>query len=99
MLLRPAGRLGDLVPEGGGGKDLSEQGIGIQCDALHELIELLRGDGCRGRCLVGRHGGLLRVLGGGLRVLSLLGVLPLLRVLLLRRILGRALGYCPCWGY
>ena len=52
VLLRPAGGLGDLVIEGGGGEDLGEQRIGIKRDALHELVEPLRGQGSgRGRLL------------------------------------------------
>ena len=60
MLLGPCGGIGDLVPERGSSENLGEKRIGVECDALNELVELLRGHGRRRGLL-----GLLRV--GGWR--------------------------------
>ena len=45
MLLGPGGGVGDLLPEGGGGDDLGEERIGIEGDALDQLVELLGATG------------------------------------------------------
>ncbi len=45
VLLGPGGGVGNLLPKRGGGENLGEERIGIEGDALDELVELLRGDG------------------------------------------------------
>jgi hypothetical protein len=57
VLLRPRGGIGDLVPKSGSSENLGEKRIGVECDALNELVELLRGHGRRRSGLLG----LLRV--------------------------------------
>ena len=58
VLLRPRGCIGDLIPKSGGGEDLGEERVGVEGDALDELVELLRRDGRRrGLLLLLRVGG------------------------------------------
>ena len=72
MLLRPCGGIGYLVPESGSGENLGEKRIRIECDALNQLVELLRGHGRRrwsgllGLLRVGRWRGWWRLVGLGL---------------------------------
>ena len=71
MLLRPCGGIGYLVPESGSGENLGEKRIRVECDALNELVELLRGHGWRwsgllGLLRVGRWRGWWRLIGLGL---------------------------------
>jgi hypothetical protein len=64
VLLGPGGCVRDLVPVGGGGENLGEERIGVECDALDELIKLLRSHRrrwWRSLLLIG-WGGLLLVL-------------------------------------
>jgi hypothetical protein len=82
VLLGPGSGLGDLVGEGGCREDLGEKRVRVECDALDELVKLLRRHWRRWRplLLVG-WGSLLLILG-----LTLLWILrlTLLRVLRLR---------------
>src|ERR1039457_1892260 len=50
VLIRPGGRVGDLVPVSGSGQHLGQQWVGIKRDALHQVIQLLRPE--QGRLLL-----------------------------------------------
>jgi hypothetical protein len=47
VLLSPGSGVRDLIPEAGGGEDLREEWVGVEGDALDELVKLLGRDGGR----------------------------------------------------
>src|ERR1700733_9933266 len=63
VLLCPGGGVGDLVPESGCGENLREERVGIEGDALDQLVKLLRSHWWRCLLLLIGCAGLLLVLG------------------------------------